>query len=345
VLFRSLKTTIGDNSEVLLPYNTEGLPNASPPGTTHSDFFLAGDIRANEVSTLTGMHTVFVREHNRLCDEIIKNTPGLVGQDEMIYQKARRWVTGFLQSITFNEFLPAILGGLVINGSYDKTVNVDIANEFSTVGYRLGHTMVSSQVQLGTDPADFVLVRDIFFNPSYVKTNGVDDMLYGSTQRLMQNVDGILVEDLRTFLFGPPAMGLLHDLAALNIQRGRDHGLPGYNAIREAYGLSTFPTFEDLPTSEENKTKLAALYDSPNYIDPWVGAIIENHLPGEAVGELVHAILVDQFSRLRKGDRYYYENDSAFTGEEKTEIRFTKLSDIMNRNTRYKFPKDVFRLS
>lgn len=340
-----LKTSIGDNGETLLPYNTEGLPNAAPVGSTPSDFFLAGDFRANEVSTLTAMHTVFVREHNRLCDEIVKTTPSLSGQEEMIYQKARRWIVGFMQAITLNEFIPALLGGKVINESYDDKVNSSIAIEFSTVGFRLGHTMISSEVQVGNNPDTTVMIRDIFFDPIYVKTNGINDILFGSTQKLMQNIDGILVEDLRTFLFGPPAMSMLHDLAALNIQRARDHGIPGYNVVRAAYGLTTFSDFTDIPTSDDNKTKLSSLYDSPDYIDPWVGAIIEDHLPGMAVGELIHAMFIEQFTRLKRGDRYYFENDPAFTGEEKSKIRFTKLSDILTRNTTYTFRKNVFRLS
>ncbi len=343
-----LKNTTGDTGEILLPYNTEGLSNAAPPGSTSSDFFLAGDIRSNEIALLTGMHTVFMREHNRLCDEIIKNNSQLTGQDEMIYQRARRWVGAFMQVITYKEFLPAFLGGAGTLGSYtqyDPTINANISNEFSTVGYRLGHTMVSSEVQLGTDPANTVLVRNLFFTPSYIKTNGVDNMLYGVTQRPMQEIDGILVEDLRSFLFAAPASGILHDLAALNLQRGRDHGIPGYNTLRGAYGLSQFTNISEIPTSVDTKTKLTALYDSPDAIDPWIGAIIEDHLPGEAVGPLVHEILVEQFARLRKGDRFFFENDAAFTETDRSNIRNTKLSDILNRNTSFNYAADVFHLN
>ena len=45
-----------------------------------------------------------------------------------------------------------------------------------------------------------------------------------------------IVDDVRDFLFGEPIPGGF-DLATLNIQRGRDHGLPGYNAVRVAFGL------------------------------------------------------------------------------------------------------------
>ncbi len=70
--------------------------------------FLAGDIRANEQVGLTSVHTLFMREHNRLADLIKAVDPGL--SDEDIYQKARKIVGAQMQIITYNEFLPALLG-------------------------------------------------------------------------------------------------------------------------------------------------------------------------------------------------------------------------------------------
>ncbi len=108
---------------------------------------LAGDIRASENLSLTAMHTLFVREHNRLADQIADANPELT--DEQIYQQARAVVIAEIQAITFNEFLPALLGTRAISSDdgYDSTVNPSIANEFSTAAYRFGHSTLNDDIE------------------------------------------------------------------------------------------------------------------------------------------------------------------------------------------------------
>lgn len=343
-----LKTTLSDNSEVIPPYNTEGLDNAAPAGSTASDFFLCGDVRANEQALLTAMHTLFIREHNYQCDQIVQSAPSFIGQDELIFQQARRIVMGEMQQITYREFLPALLGtntGLETYSGYNESVNASMHSEVSTVTYRIGHTMVSANLALGPTAASSVALRDVFFTPSYLQTNGADALLIGSTKQISQEIDGILVEDLRSFLFGPPTVSLMHDLAALNLQRSRDHGIPGYNALRVAYGLPSIPDFASLPTSASNQTKLQSLYDSVDDIDPWIMAIAENHVSGASVGPLIYQSLIEQFDRLKRGDRYFFENMTALSDQQKQTIRNTTLRDILVRNTQYSasdFNSNVF---
>lgn len=345
-----LKTSLADNFEVLPPYNVDGLPNAAPFGSTPSDFFLLGDVRGNEQALLTAMHTLFIREHNHQCDIVITQTPSLAGSDEQIYQRARRMVIGMMQNITMVEFLPALLGLSVSSTAYayDGNSNAGLFTEFSTVTYRFGHTMVSSDLALGPSASESVPLRDAFFNPSYLRANGADALLAGATKQLAQEVDGILVEDLRSFLFGPPSALMLHDLAALNIQRGRDHGVPGYNAVRQAFGLPVISSFDALPMSAANRQKLQDLYDNVHDIDPWVGAILEDHVGTSAVGPLIQASLVDQFTRSRSGDRYWFENSPALSAADKSLIKGTTLSDILRRNTKYPpetYATNVFYIS
>lgn len=337
-----LKTSLSSNGEVILPLNVDKLNNAPD---NSPDSLLAGDIRANENSFLTALHSLFVREHNRLCDRILQEKPWFTGNDEYLFQHAKRIVSGEMQNITLGEFLPALIGSQNISAytGYKPEVDSSIATEFSTVGYRLGHTMLSSSLKVGEN--GFLQLKDIFFKPDYVKTNGVDALLQGGSTQIMDEIDGKVIDDVRNSLFGPPTATHLVDLASLNIQRGRDHGIPGYNAVRVAYGLLAVTDFSEITSNVDVQTKLQDLYDHPDHIDPWIGALVEDHVAGLAVGPLLVAILKDQFERIRNGDRFYYENDPALSNEEKGEIRTTKLSDIIIRNTTLTvndIPNDVF---
>ena len=137
----------------------------------------------------------------------------------------------------------------------------------------------------------------------------------------------------------------LLDLVTLNIQRGRDHGIPGYNDVREAYGLNRVNSYSEITNNIDVQNKLDTLYDSPDDIDPWVGCLVEDHVSGSGVGPLLVAILKDQFERLRDGDRYYFENNISLTDDEKNEIRSTTLANIIRRNTNlFNVQDDVFHL-
>jgi len=316
----------------LLPFNTAGLPNAGGPSPS---LFLAGDIRANENSALSSMQTLWMREHNRLADEISDGDPSLT--DEDIYQQARAIVRGELQAITYNEFLPALLGAHTLGDytGYDAYVNAGIVNEFSTAAYRFGHSMLSSELQRAgpdweTAPEGDIALRDAFFTPQPLLDHGIDSILRGAATQLMQEVDIHVIDDVRNFLFGPPGSGGF-DLAALNIQRGRDHGLAGYNATRVALGLTEYNDFSDITEDADLAQDLAEVYGHIDSVDLWVGGLAEDHLPGSSVGETFSAILVDQFQRLRAGDRYWYEN--IWSGTELETIRSTRLSDVIMRNT------------
>lgn len=342
-----LKTTISDNGEEILPYNTANLENLNPTGNPSSEMFLAGDIRANENVILIAMHTLFVREHNRMCERVVLEKPEWEGQDELIYQYVRRVISGYMQTITYTEFLPALLGPnyqLPKYTGYDQSVDPTIAIEFSTAGYRLGHGMIRSELQIGSNPTDVILLRNAFFNPQYVTQNGIDLLLEGATSRLMKEINITIIDDLRNFLFIMPTHEHLLDLASLNIQRGRDHGLPDYNSVRLAYGLPKNDAFTDITSNVEWQNTLESLYGSVDNIDLWVGCLVEDHLPNSAVGELIATILADQFVRLRDGDRYYFENDKCLSEEMKEEIRDIKLADIINRNTSISVGDDVFHL-
>lgn len=118
----------------LLPKNDDGLENAGGDG---SEFFVAGDIRANEQIGLVAMHTLFVREHNLLCDDIIATYPA--ADPEQQYQLARKIVGAEIQVITYKEFLPALLGPMApdVDGysGYNESVNPSICKLCKAFGF------------------------------------------------------------------------------------------------------------------------------------------------------------------------------------------------------------------
>lgn len=295
---------------------------------------LAGDIRAAENLTLTSMHALFVREHNRLATQITQENPNL--SDEDIYQRARAIVIGEIQAITFNEFLPALLGRDAISEyqGYDDSVDPAIANEFSTAAFRFGHTTLNDAVYFigneGNEVSDEISLAEAFFNPGYLEEVGIDTLLKAGASLASQEIDLQVVGSLRNFLFGPPGAGGL-DLVSLNIQRGRDHGLADYNSTRAAYGLDQVDSFADITRDLNVQAELETLYGDVNNIDLWVGLMAEDHLDGTSVGELTSTIIVDQFERLRDGDRFWYEN--TFDRNDLREIDHTSLADVIQRNT------------
>lgn len=326
-----------------LPRNEFNLPNAGGNGAR---LRLAGDVRANEHVVLLSMHTLFVREHNRLCAEIAKGRPNY--SDEMIYQRARKVVGALMQVITYNEFLPALLGANAIPpyAGYDVTANAGVSNEFSTAFYRVGHSMLSSHIPVAGSSG--LPLRDGFFRPEVVTQQGIEPFLHGLALSKMQQIDTRVVDDVRNFLFGHSAehKGELLDLAALNIQRGRDHGIADYNSCRAAFGMTPRTSFAEFSSNSYLVNTLSTLYASIDDIDPWVGALAEDHFSGSAVGELIYTALVDQFTRARNGDWYWYENDPQFSVDERRMLHSTTLAAVIERNTGLRnLPANVFIVS
>ncbi len=305
------------------------------PPTDAAGNFLAGDTRANENIELTSMHALFVREHNWWAAKIAKENPSL--SDEAIFQQARAIIGAEIQAITFNEFLPALLGTNAIKAyrGYNASVDPTIANEFSTAAFRLGHSLINDDVEFfgndGRAVRDEIALKEAFFNPSLLRETGIEGILKYAASTKSEELDNQIVDSLRNFLFGAPGQGGL-DLASLNIQRGRDHGLADYNSVREAYGLKRVTSFAEITSNVESQETLRELYgDSLDNIDLWVGALAEDHTAGAPVGLLVSKIVADQFQRLRDGDRFWYEN--VFSGRQLTQLRQTTLAGVIERNT------------
>ena len=311
--------------------------NLLPRLTNTSDLFLTGDVRGNENPELCSLHVLFVREHNRIAAQLAAANPAL--SDEELFQRARRRVIALLQKVTYAEFLPAVLGtaNLPPYAGYRSSVNPSISNEFGAAAFRLGHSMLGADLQFLDDNGNTVFpemsLRDAFFNSGVLRQTGIEPVLKYLASDRGQEIDAKIIEDVRSFLFTNLG-GAGHDLAALNIQRGRDHGLASYAEARVAYKLPPVSSFSQITSDLAVQSALKAAYVTVDRVELWVGGLAEQHLAGSSVGPLFAAILKDQFARLRSGDRYWYQNPGVLSQAEVADIEKTQLSDIIKRNTK-----------
>lgn len=310
------------------------------------DGFLTGDVRAAENVALTSMHTLFTREHNRLVAELADRDPSLT--DDQLFEAARARVEALVQAITFKEFLPVLLGDNAFGAyqGHDPDVNPGIAIEFSSAVYRLGHTLLSANLQRVSENGtllDPLALRDAFFQPHLVSQTGmVENVLRGAATQTSEAIDTQVVEDVRSFLFGPPGAGGL-DLAALNIQRGRDMGVASYNDLREALGLPRAERFSDITSDAVLAAKLEEAYGDTDLVDAWIGGLAEDAFGSGLLGQTFSLVMIDQFTRLRDGDPFWSEGREGIPADELKALWDTTLSDVILRNTDVQnLQKDAF---
>lgn len=319
--------------------HTSGMMKIDDDGFLSSDpdtMVLAGDKRAAEQPGLLSLHTLFVREHNRQAGIIAKQNPLM--SDDKIFSAARNIVTAEIQAITYNEFLPVLLGDEKSNPDNfiidQKTNDGKVSNEFATAAYRLGHTLVSEKVAVKQSDGSIkqVSLDDVFFQPEFTEKEGIGAILSGQSEQTSEKVDNKIVDGLRNRLFGPPGSGAPGlDLASLNIQRGRDHNLPTYNAMREALGMRKIESFDDPIFQDGVGEQLAAVYSSPDEIDLWVGGLAENTLGASMLGETFTTIVAEQFAKTAKADENFYTR--SMSDEDQQWLNELSLADIIKANT------------
>jgi peroxidase len=304
----------------MAPLNNSSQENA---GKDRGPNFVFGDIRGNKNLGLASLHTLFVREHNYWAYRICELCPEM--EDEEIYQRAKIMVEAELQAVTYNEFLPLLIGECLPSYCYDCELNPQPTNIFSAAAYRL-HSMIPSKI------INDIQLRELFFASSKLLdcTTTVGSVLSHHACGIAEELDQKIVDDLRNFLFGPPGMGGM-DIAALDIQRGRDHGLGSINDYLECFDMDPITSFADISSSTTIQQKLASLYENPSDIDLWLYFQIRSGEDSDFILEpLARAIVKDGFLNIRNGDRLWYEN--RLTWQQICLVNDTKLSDIIRRN-------------
>ena len=265
-----MKTSAGGN----LPIGPDGM-------------FMAGDVRVAENPDLTAMHTLFVREHNLQVDQLHQQHPNWTG--EQLYQNAKAIVTAEIANITYNEFLPHLLGpdAIAAYQGYNPGVDPTITEQFAGAAYRFGHSIVSGGLEqineFGVLTNDQALQNAFFETASQFATQGgANSLLRSIVAEQAPPLNSHIIDDLRNFLSDPPDA---IDLAATNIERGRDLGLGTLNQTREDLGLDPYTSFDEITSDPETAANLATAFGGDvNKVDLWTGGLSENHADGALVG-------------------------------------------------------------
>ncbi|XP_063704603.1 chorion peroxidase [Culicoides brevitarsis] len=309
--------------------------------------FNAGDSRVNQVLSLTAVQTLFLREHNRIAAQLLILNPHW--SDEILYQETRRIVVAELQHIVYSEFLPILVGKDAMlrfdiqtrnqdySTDYDSNVNPAVTAEFVGAAFRFGHSTVDWRflIQQPNHQFETITLPDAFFNPVRLRQPPFyDQMMQTLYSQPMQSVDESFTKGLSRFLFkGDAPFGL--DLASININRGRDWGLRSYNDYLSVIGFKKVDDFSLYGPDVGHH--LASVYKHPDDIDLYVGGLLEAARDDSLLGPTFSEIISDQFSRLRKGDRYFYEhgpeiNPGSFNPEQLNEIKKVTFARIICDN-------------
>lgn len=303
--------------------------------------FNSGDARVNFQPQLALMHTLWYREHNRVADMLAKVNPSW--NDETLFQETRRIIIAEIQKITYDEWVPAVLGksesAKMSANAYNKLTEATVSNSFATAAMRSIKSLSDGKPKLYDEDRqtnESIFMRNYFHNPAVLRQAGVaDSLIRGLATQPSQKLDIYFADDLINKLYTNGHYGF--DVLSFDVQRGRDHGLPGYNNFRAFCGLKkakTFSGFKDV-ISPENVATLSRVYASPHDVDLIIGGLLEKPKKDALFGPTFSCIVNEQMARTRKGDRYFYDNNKQpkpFTKDQLAQIKRATLARIMCDN-------------
>ncbi|CAG8786758.1 17625_t:CDS:2, partial [Racocetra persica] len=250
-----------------------------PPKTPSGDYDLgATSTRSRNIFTVA-IHTIWLREHNRMCDQLYQIYQDS-WTDDQYFQEARRWTTAFYQKAVAEEYIGAVLGRpLPAYQNYNPDLKPGIDTFFATVTFRYGHSELSDLYQIRDDHGDVltnVALNDIK-DLTLLENFGLEKVLLSMVLQRQEDVDNFFSNSTKKAI-GPDQV--TYDLASFDLIRSRDRGIPLYNKVRQFFNLPQAQSFSDI----SNLDKVEAL----------VGVMCEPHLDGANFGMTMNASIVTQ---------------------------------------------------
>lgn len=267
-----MKKWLTKNRELLPPFESSS-DCRSNSASEHC--FLAGDIRVNENVGLTLMHTLWLREHNRIAKQL--SSFNKYKSDDEIFFETRKIVGAQLQFIAYNEFLPLLIGEDLMerfdlrplkSGHYRKysiDVNPSLANVIESNVLPFLYSMLPNKFERYSNKLKLMgtkLMSDTYFNPTDLYDEKMfDEYLMGLISQNAMKMDLIVDTELMNSV--KYEVNEDYDQSAFILQKGRDHGIPSYTQWRKFCKLSpTINDFSDLEKILDSTVakKLSKLY-------------------------------------------------------------------------------------
>ncbi|XP_035233679.1 chorion peroxidase-like, partial [Stegodyphus dumicola] len=307
--------------------------------------FRSGDARGNQHTILAALHTIFVREHNRMATEMKQLNPHW--DEETTFQETRRILGAVMQSITYKEFLPLLLGSNVmftyklwLNISQENsTQNPNIFIEFNTAAFRL-HNLINTIVGENSTSNSKLLMRDTYAIHKPIHEGRIGTLLDGATKCPAHKFGRWMVDDVTKYMYRKVGTSFGLDIASTNIQRTRDHGIPPYIHLLSYCNDNkiNINNFDDLiqVMDSDNVELLKQNYKDVADIDAWVGMYMEHNNENAILPPTAACIVATQFKNIKNGDRFLFINrhlPTSFTLDQIRSIYHMSLSRLICDNT------------
>jgi hypothetical protein len=289
---------------------------------------------------LSLLHNLFVREHNVLCDALKARYPAW--RDEELFQRARlinaaliakihtiEWTPGILAHPALDfamhanwsgvpcRVMRAVLGknneaayGIVGSPTDQHSAPYAMTEEFTSV-YRL-HPLLPDEVnvrRLDTGKqvrCDLVNMQGVSTR-RFMEEHGFTNLLYSFG---ISHPGAIRLHNFPNFLrqFKKDGQPLL-DVAAIDIMRDRERGVPRYNRFRELLGKRRVDTFEEITSIPDDAAKMREIYKNVDRVDLLVGLLAEEDRPqGFGFSDTAFRIFILMATRRLKSDRFFTDD-------------------------------------
>jgi hypothetical protein len=312
---------------------------------------------------LTMLHTLFVREHNAICDMLYETYPAW--DDNRLFNVARLINAALMAKIHSVEWTPAILpnktlevglpnrkdrktlaevnirnpelGGIVGNPINRHDAAFGLTEEFVEV-YRL-HSLLPETLELrrrgqqGIDKeVPFAETRQ-HGSIRLTSTYSMSDLFYSFGN---QHPGALVLNNFPRFMqeLSVPGNAFL-DMGTVDILRARERGVPRYNEFRRQLGLKEIRSFDDLTDCPQIRKELKSVYADVEDLDLLIGTLAEGHRPdGFGFGETVFQIFIVSASRRLQADRFFTDdyNEEVYTAEGLQWIDRTDLKTVLLRH-------------